>query len=362
MGLAAHPAKLTPMEFIVALVLSCLVLWGVSKANIQIQLFVDAGRWFSHLQESTKQVVVEANPRAEAEEGSASLRDENPFLTFSGDAGFRFHPLIGVVGAQFPKGATDFKKHWDYFGFRNDFNAYFDTGTYRYVVMTGNSELLGWKHNPTISQLLELKLNSRSHLKNYRVLNLANNSVTLPYEINYFVNLAFDLHPKFVISHSIANDLTYGPLVPSRFQSMGLNYLPVEVEWVKLIHAGNYDPKLLGLAIHGSSDLQLLSGLVKNVVRYKAIAEASGAQFIFGIQKFNRFAGRTDEARLEWTRAGRNYDQFKAMSENRQIDVNVIDFNNDALVSLDLGDPIHTTQASAEHIAELYAKQILSQE
>ena len=121
-------------------------------------------------------------------------------------------------------GTTEY--YWeerDFFGFRNNFNAYFVPGDFTYIVMTGNSELVGFTHQTTIAQNLEKILNARTGRK-YRVLNLALNSATTANEINYFVNLAFNLHPEFVISHSFAMDMLYGYEVAPEFQAMGLFY------------------------------------------------------------------------------------------------------------------------------------------
>ena len=176
-------------------------------------------------------------PRPPAEHASPDFRlARNPFLAFTEEAGLRYHPLIDVAGAQFPSHRPYFEAR-DFFGFRNNFNAYFDPGDYTYIVMTGNSELVGISHDVPIAQNLENILNARSR-KKYRVLNLGLNSATSANEINYFVNLGFNLHPEFVISHAFVTDMSDGNKVAPEFQTIGMFYQDFETSWIRLIDAG----------------------------------------------------------------------------------------------------------------------------
>ena len=64
-----------------------------------------------------------------AEPAAADFRlKRDPFLVFTKEDGLRYHPLIDFAGAQFPEAQSSYKKR-DFFGFRNNFNAYFDPGT-----------------------------------------------------------------------------------------------------------------------------------------------------------------------------------------------------------------------------------------
>ena len=281
----------TGREFLVALLLAGAILLGYSAALGKIELLSRLHLWYEEKELRVERYLSSSDAERESappvDQTSSDFRlARNPFLAFTGEAGFRYHPLIDIVGAQF-RGNFHFFEERDFFGFRNNFNAYFDPGDYTYIVMTGNSELVGISHNVTIAQNLENILNARSR-KKFRVLNLGLNSATTANEINYFVNLAFNLHPEFVISHSFVTDMIYGYLVAPEFQSIGMFYQGMQTTWIQLIDAANYDPQ--GPArFHGPpSDKHLLEGFVRNLQRYRAIAQASGGRFIFGLQKFRR--------------------------------------------------------------------------
>src|ERR1700688_4920705 len=139
-------------------------------------------------------------PPAIGKVGETELRqlDFNPFIRGpgGGGGGIRYHPLLDLTGAY---GAPPSPE--DFFGFRNYFNAYFDPpGRYRYVIMTGNSELAGFLHPKTIAEYLEEILRERTH-ENWRVVNFGMNGATTSNELAYFVYLGYRLHPAIVISH-----------------------------------------------------------------------------------------------------------------------------------------------------------------
>ena len=287
--------------------------------------------------------------------------ERDPFLVFTKEDGLRYHPLIDFAGAQFP-GERPAPEKRDFFGFRNSFNAYLDPGPYRYIVMTGNSELVGVTHHTTIAQDLEFILNARSP-KRYRVLNLGLNNATSSNEINFFVNLAFNLHPEFVISHSFVTDMRDGDKEAPEFQKIGMFFPDFETKWIRLDDAASFDPE--GPArLHGPpSEKYLLQGFMRDLQRYRAIAAASGAHFIFGLQKFDEDRAKGSSAEADWARVKRMYEKFKTLLRERPSNIDVIDFNSVAEVQFaSPTDPMHTTDGSARRIAEVYADRILALE
>ena len=167
--------------------------------------------------------------------------------------------------------------------------------------MTGNSELVGVTHKRTIAENLELILNARSR-KKYRVLNLGLNNATSSNEINFFVNLAFNLHPEFVISHSFITDMRDGDKEAPQFQRIGMFFPDFETTWIRLVDADDYDPRGPG-RFHGPpSEKYLLEGFVRDLQRYQAIAAASGARFIFGLQKFDESHAMGTASEADWAR------------------------------------------------------------
>jgi len=287
-----------------------------------------------------------------AETDVQSVQQEiNPFLAFKETADIRYHPLLGLVGAQF-EGNYDFHARRDYFGFRNSFNAYFES--HKYVVITGNSEAVGISHDVTIAQHLERML--RLVDDDYRVINLAMNSVSTAHEINYFVNLGFGLKPKIVISHSGATDFEIGPLMLPNFKKLGLFFTPIEGRWSQLSHAGNIDPKS---KMHAAINSQgVVDGTLRNIRRYAALAEASGAKFIWGIQKVepkNAYGTPSEES---WRRVGKLFEEMKL--REKDFGFPVIDFNQVAGVETNsTQDPLHTSFESARLIAGRYYQEIM---
>jgi len=360
------------------MLLAAAIVLGYGAHGGKIELWSRLQLWYTEKQLWAWQYLLNSRPAREpaapAEQDAADFRlKHDPFLTFTKRTGFRFHPLIDFVGADFNNDKDFFmggttEHYWedrDFFGFRNNFNAYFVPGDFTYIVMTGNSELVGFTHQTTIAQNLEKILNARTGRK-YRVLNLALNSATTANEINYFVNLAFNLHPEFVISHSFAMDMLYGYEVAPEFQALGLFYPAFESDFSKRIHAGNFDPRAFELAEQSASETHLLQGSVQNLLRYRALAEGSGAKFILGIQKFDAshvkgLPGAVGEAGYD--RVNRMYKKLKDIIAHGQLPLDVIDFNTYAGIELQSAtDAIHTTEASSRRIAEIYADHILALE
>ncbi len=365
-------------EVIVAVLLAGAISAGYAAQGGKIELWSRLQLWYAEKGLLARQFLLTSRaarePAAPAGQSAGDFRlKHDPFLTFTKRTGFRFHPLIDFVGADFNNDKDFFmgqttEHYWeerDFFGFRNNFNAYFVPGDFTYIVMTGNSELVGFTHQTTIAQNLEKILNARTGGK-YRVLNLALNSATTANEINYFVNLAFNLHPEFVISHSFAMDMLYGYEVAPEFQALGLFYPVVESAFSKHIHAGNYDPRAFEVADQAASENHLLEGSLRNLYRYQALAKASGAKFILGVQKFDAgnvkgLPGAVGE--VGYDRVNRMYKKLKDIIAHGQLSLDVIDFNTYAGIELrSPTDAIHTTEASSLRIAEIYADHILTLE
>ena len=110
----------------------------------------------------------------------------------------------------------------------------------------------------------------------------------------------------------------------------------------------------------------MLEGSLRNLYRYQALAEASGAKFILGIQKFDAsrvkgLPGAVGE--VGYDRVNRMYEKLKDIIAHGQLSLDVIDFNTYAGIELrSPTDAIHTTEASSLRIAEIYADHILTLE
>jgi hypothetical protein len=339
--------------------LAALVLFAMQAAQLRVQMIKDFDRWEQNitLPIRFKGSAIKSYP-AEQTQQLALGEGRNPFLAFTGEAGIRFHPLIDMAGAQFAKNVDFFAKR-DYFGFRNSSNLYFNRNShYRYVVITGNSEAVGLTHVEPISRKLERILQSRVSPA-FRVLNLAMNSATTSNEINYFVNLAFDLHPEFTISHSFATDMVYGLQAPIEFRYIGMFSAGMQNTWSTMIHVNNYDSHAFAVAFPSQiNDTYAMDGMIHNLLRYKAIAEAAGGQFIWGLQKFSSRSVAGTPSDVTWKQVDLEYDILAARRGDLQ-GLDVIDFNRVDGISTAANDPIHTTDASADRIAQIYADYII---
>lgn len=341
-------------EFGFGTLLAAAVLAATIWSGLPVQLWSDTVRAIERLSTLMDHPApVTATPAARAFNLTG-----NPFLQFAGEAGFRFHPLIGIAGTTWNTKAPYFAER-DYFGFRNDVSAYFDPTPHRSVVITGNSEMVGVTHAVTIAKKLEAILRRRTG-ESFRVVNMAMNSATTAQEINYFVNLGFNLHPEFVISHSLATDGYYGSAVPDELQVLGLFPLPFEVNWARSIHGNSVEPR----AFDGFAPLNrrfLREGIVKNVQRYQAIAQASGAHFIWGIQKveWRNVTGTPAEAPYRLT--DEVYREMAAAKFPGLAGVDLVDFNAmSGLTMYGPRDPIHTDEVTSRRIAEIYADKIIA--
>ena len=347
-------------EFVIAIFLAGILLSFVALAGLRIQLWESSKLWFIGLRIEAGKVIF--GKETVKNSNSNVSTDRNPFLAFTGESGFRFHPFIDVAGAQF-RGNQNFFGERDYFGFRNNFNAYFDPGDFRYIIMTGNSEAVGISHDTTIAQKLEKILKDRTG-QNYRVLNLAINSASTANEINYFVNLGFNLKPEFVISHSFITDIVYGQQVPPEFRQMGLFYYGIQTTYSKSVHQGNYNPidwEKTDIVARSNKEIYLLDGFLKNLHRYKNISNASGGHFIFGLQKFDPKNTLGTPYFENYSFAEKLYQELIGSRRSSLSDIDFIDFNIYQNIKLSsIKDPIHTSELGSQQIAEIYAERIMS--
>jgi hypothetical protein len=307
--------------------------------------------------EITKRWAANFFPQLKTEATTVSQR--NPFLAFVGEPDIRFHPFIDMAGVYVENGDKEFFKQRDYFGFRNRFDAYSNPGDYRYIVLTGNSEAVGLLQKTTIAERLQRILNERTGSR-FRVLNLAMNGATTANEINYFVNLGFRLKPEFVISHSFVTDVYYGILVPEEFRRLGLVYAVLQTTWSKDINRANLPSRAFEIPSAPPGTFGTLDAMVANIRRYKAIAGAAGAQFVWGVQKFDWHHTIGSPAEANWRRVDDHYQEFRRRIADFS-GIDVIDFNT-VSPPIELGgklDPIHTKDDSAERIAQIYADWII---
>jgi len=278
---------------------------------------------------------------------------KNPFLAYLTDGnGFRYEPLLGYSNA------NDYGQGFavDYFGFRNRGFPYAKSDNRRIIVITGNSELRGVHHTQgSIAELLEKALFERIGEK-FRVINMGMDGYTLAYETSAFMHLAYHLHPAAVISHSFYLDMHHCYVAPTEYSRLGLCFnAHLAPKWAPLISPGNVQPDAFSYAGHKSREV-VLDSLILNLRKYKEIAEASGAVFVFGLQKFEeRFSvGSPTEMDVKAYRVlqKRLASHMRSQTKDR---TNFIDFNDTDYKDVEIVDGVHTSASSAKVIANAYA-------
>lgn len=287
---------------------------------------------------------------------------ENPFLSYSSQDGYKYHPFIDHtnVFSLSDESGVPIKISRDYFGFRNHEDLYFSRGPYDLIVITGGSEAAGVSHQKSIAEHLELLLNTESGRK-YRVLNLGMNSYTVASEINAFINLAYNLHPKYVISHTSWNDVLYSLMVPKKFKELGLNYVKTHEEWLPRLYDLKKTQDRPWRLNEDGADM-IVPALIKQYAKYKKIVKSNGGEFILGLQAYNR----------EWDIAKTDHNHNMQMIYERtrellrQLATTLPESQAIAFQvysdKLRFVDSIHTDDASARFIARVYADRILANE
>jgi len=169
--------------------------------------------------------------------------------------------------------------------------------------MTGGSEAAGFTHTKTIAQNLEEILNSKIKNTQFKVLNLAMNSYSVPNEINAYTHLAYQLKPEYVITHSGSNDISNSLQSPEKFKKLGLFYnkalekfwLPILYDNVNMVYVPNLDPNasLVTLIeyyerktflVYKKGLDQVVDSYMMNIKKYKTIVESNEGKLIVGIQ------------------------------------------------------------------------------
>lgn len=371
-------------EMILAIIAAVVMNYAVFIFTGRAALFEQALRWTKRSQnvvdEAARQIAVAPPPPI-----TRNMLATNPFLSSMTTEGIRYHPLLDVAegslldlesSGRARDGFPLFFRQ-DYFGFRNDEDLYFERDpSIRLVVMTGNSELHGVTHRVTIAQLLQRKLRERTG-ENWKVLNLAMRGGSLSYEINYFVHLGQPLKPEVVISHSGWVDMTRVPELPIRFQQSGVwfgfNLLHSQI-WAGKIDFTNWDAPIWNVATPDAdrryAELTLPQKVISKIGGFADIARASGARFIYGLQPSAIQNTRVTPENASKIAEGGGLSENEAsylrifpgvhslMKEQRHI--SWIDFTEVSGIAMATNrDTIHTTDASADKIAEVYLAQIL---
>jgi hypothetical protein len=275
----------------------------------------------------------------------------NPFLTQPG-VQVGFMPFVGMAGAV---GQGNFTP--DYFGFRNHLGdkIYFAPHDRPVIIMTGNSELAGFRHPKDIASLLEEELHRRG--MEFDVLNLAAASYSLAAEIGAYIHFGDKTCPSLVIAHSGGIEYQYGMVVPGKFRRLGLAYHPPLEEWAyRMYNLREYT----GLSVWRQRDPdarldETVTSTRLLLNQYRSIVERDGKTiFLFGAQKI----GPTHPLFQFWTKETRDEFMSKLHATIDRIGINYIWFDNDPEVTL--SDSMHSDPKSAEHIAQVYADWIES--
>ena len=288
--------------------------------------------------------------------------------------GYKFHPLLDYTNGH---GLHNFDN--DYFGYRNsfDYSANINKNEFR-ILMSGGSECLGFDHNQPITFLLEKKLRKYYSSTKIRVLNFCMNAYTLPYEIQTFIHLGWNLEPHLVISHTGFNDAYSFQLVPDKFAEKGLTYSFFQEKWMNILYSvevAKFDEKLFA---RNHSQEKFINSMVKMLTKYNKVVKASGSDFLVGIQPWNvdteyreknlkklqnNFYSAEDNIVSNFLENNPNADRvwadnvFKSLEELKKqagnFQMNVINFakNNEKFPFLDI---VHTTPKGAEMIADEY--------
>jgi hypothetical protein len=278
---------------------------------------------------------------------------KTPFIQWLDNTGggLMLHPFIDYTHCS---GVAE--NQLDYFGFRNPMNYYFARPEGKLVVITGNSEIMGLTHQRPVAQRLEEYLNRHSSEK-WHVLNLAMNGYTVPYEINAYVHLAYHLRPEIVISHSAGTDFFYGQMVPLEYKKLGLHYIKDVEIWY---------PKVRGIAIQGAGKWELVEGgqelladgYLRAAKKYRDIVEQNGGHFILGVQKCDPEAGQNKIPPMQrklWQAVHQLTKEVQTKIVRQKLDY--VDFLQ--VADLKFSDPVHTTEESAQIMAEIYGAHIL---
>ena len=340
-------------EIPVAIVIAIAVVALLLQLGVRVELWESGVKWYRQT------VIPLLGHAALSETKKVSTKTEkfdpgwNPFLESPNKSAIRYHPCIGetVPSQAVPNFARD------YFGFRNKKNLYFTPCECHLVVVSGNSEVAGTGLLTAWTTLLERILNERSD-ETWRVLNLGMSGITSAYEVNFYVNLAYDLKPDFVISHSLVSDVHHGTKVPKAFRKVGLIYIGEEETWARKIHGDDIAATAFNFPYRGKPD-HVLDAFLTSIKRYKSIVEGNGGKFILGIPRYemSKLKGRPGSEFL-WPLTDKLHNRLAQLLESGKVDVDYIDFNKPSY-GIETAEGVHTSAESAPKVAKIYADRIL---
>lgn len=303
--------------------------------------------------------------------------DGNPWINYPAKPGMRLHPFFDFTRV---RTTEDISAKLDYFGFRNDTDLYFSNKRdYVLIVMTGGSEAAGFTHTKTIAQNLEEILNSKIKNTQFKVLNLAMNSYSVPNEINAYTHLAYQLKPEYVITHSGSNDISNSLQSPEKFKKLGLFYnkaiekfwLPILYDRVNMVYVPNLDPNasLVTLIeyferktflVYKKGLDQVVDSYIMNIKKYKTIVESNEGKLIVGIQPTKH---TLELEKPIWLLQDNNREVISLLKDlfldmkKKARKLNYIVFND--FGEFDHVDFVHTNDASSVKTASIYSEKIL---
>lgn len=352
LGAGEIRARHSGWEIPAAIVVAIATVIVLMNLGVRIELWESGVTWFERIQARFSEMTKSGGGNA-SENTAIFDPGKNPFLQSPNNSPIRYHPFITQTVPQ--NAMPRFDK--DFFGFRNRDNLYFNPCECRLVVVTGNSEVAGADLEVPWSEYLERELNERSE-ETWRVMNLGMSGVTSTYEMNYYVNLAYDLKPDFVISHAFVGDIHHGLAIPFAFKKAGLNYVIEEVHWARRIHGQDISANAFSFDM--SKQLEgLVEAFVKSEQRYKSLVEGNGGRFILGIPRFelSKLEGRPGSA-LHWPVTAKLHKEFLKDLQDGTYAFEYIDFNNPEY-EIETSEGVHTAAESAPKVAKVYAERIL---
>ncbi len=263
--------------------------------------------------------------------------------------GYKYHPLIEFTNVH---GKYETKN--DYFGFRNKKDYYFKKNDNIKIIFTGGSECAGYGHEKTISDFLSTLLREKYKTEKIDVINLCMNSYVISNEIQTFINLAWNLKPDIVISHTGWNDAFYSVFVPNKFIQNGMIYYIGQEQWKDILYDNKIKFKNVNDKMIKNFDADLFFKNTKiNLEKYDKIVKAAEGKLIVGLQPFNRNHYKDKNKYQEISLIN-----MKKLNENfNKLNMHKINFNH-YIYSFKFIDNIHTETSSAKISAEIYSKYI----
>jgi hypothetical protein len=177
------------------------------------------------------------------------------------------------------------------------------------------------------------------------------NSYTITSEIQSYILLAYKLKPDVVISHSGWNDAIYGLLVSSEFVKTGLIYNKWQEAWIEKFYGSSKNKFIDSQAFanpHFENKKLIIENYWNQVNKYKYIVEQNQGHFILGIQGYNKYI--PNDGMMELHHA--THSVMSTLIDQLPSDVSYLNINT--LDGIKFIDSCHTSQKSAELIADKY--------